>query len=359
MLISIFASIWSKNIGDELILKNEITILERKYGQDTEFIVFSYDPVNPFFQKNNITYREYFPLGIKEKRNIFKNISNFFSFLKAIRESDRIVVGGGWIIYDTEKEITNNPLDMWLFRAKFFKIFRKKVEFFRVGIDIKDISIPPKGKNNLEKVREIFAVAEYVSVRDIYSNNLLTDLWIKSTLKKDPVFYDRNKDIPETSLIKSIVSQDFSYQDFNGIEMEWKKIWISLRKGYLSNHKSNIADQMEEGKINEIINFILESGWEIVFLPHSFHEKNIPSNDYVFLKQFLRKELLQKFPKKISISKSMEQTYKYYKEKKIDICLAQRLHSIILSHVYEIPFIGISYGRKTNEVLQSLEITKN
>jgi polysaccharide pyruvyl transferase WcaK-like protein len=83
------------------------------------------------------------------------------------------------------------------------------------------------------------------------------------------------------------------------------------------------------------------------------------SNDYIFLKQFLRKETLEKYPKKISISKSMEETYNYYKEKKIDICLAQRLHSIILSDVYEIPFIGISYGRKTDEVLQSLENIKN
>jgi polysaccharide pyruvyl transferase WcaK-like protein len=127
----------------------------------------------------------------------------------------------------------------------------------------------------------------------------------------------------------------------------------------LTNSKSNIADQMEEWKINEIINYILESGWEIVLLPHSFHEKNIPSNDYIFLKQFLRKDTLQKYPKKIVITKSMSQTYSYYKENKIDICLAQRLHSIILSHVYEIPFIGISYWRKTDEILQSLEITKN
>ena len=359
MLISIFASIWSQNIWDELILKNEITILERKYWEDTQFIVFSYDPETPFFKKKNVSYREYFPLWIKDKKNIFKNIANLFSFLNIVRKSDRIVIGWWWIIYDTEKEITNNPLDMWWVRAKIFKFFGKKVEFFRVWIDIKDISIPAKWKNNLEKVREIFSVAEYISVRDVYSHNLLSELWIKSALKKDPVFYDRNKEISQTSLIKSIVSQEFSYRDLNDIELEGKRVWIAFRKWYLTNHKSNIADQMEEGKINEIINFILESGWEIVFLPHSFHEKNIPSNDYVFLKQFLRKEVLQKFPKKISITKSMDKTYKYYKDKKIDICLAQRLHSIVLSHVYEIPFIGISYGRKTHEILQSLEITKN
>ena len=85
--------IWSQNILDELILKNEITILERKYWEDTQFIVFSYDPETPFFKKKNVSYREYFPLWIKDKKNIFKNIANLFSFLNIVRKSDRIVIG--------------------------------------------------------------------------------------------------------------------------------------------------------------------------------------------------------------------------------------------------------------------------
>ena len=55
----------------------------------------------------------------------------------------------------------------------------------------------------------------------------------------------------------------------------------------------------------------------------------------------------------------MQETYKYYSEKKVDIVLAQRLHSIILSQVYEIPFIGISYSRKTKEILNELKYYNN
>jgi polysaccharide pyruvyl transferase WcaK-like protein len=40
----------------------------------------------------------------------------------------------------------------------------------------------------------------------------------------------------------------------------------------------------------------------------------------------------------------------------MDLVLAMRLHSIILSQVYNIPFIWISYSTKTDEVLKTIEI---
>ena len=54
MIISIFASIWSENLWDELILKNEIKILEEKYWKDVEFKVFTNNTDYVFFQKYNI-----------------------------------------------------------------------------------------------------------------------------------------------------------------------------------------------------------------------------------------------------------------------------------------------------------------
>jgi polysaccharide pyruvyl transferase WcaK-like protein len=42
----------------------------------------------------------------------------------------------------------------------------------------------------------------------------------------------------------------------------------------------------------------------------------------------------------------MQETYEYYKEDKIDFCLSMRLHSMILSQVYGINFIGLKYSKK-------------
>jgi len=58
----------------------------------------------------------------------------------------------------------------------------------------------------------------------------------------------------------------------------------------------------------------------------------LKANDYLFLKKFVDDE-------NVFIKKNMEEVYDSYKNKEIDICFSMRLHSIILSHVYKIPFI--------------------
>jgi polysaccharide pyruvyl transferase WcaK-like protein len=84
-------------------------------------------------------------------------------------------------------------------------------------------------------------------------------------------------------------------------------------------------------------------------LPHSFHKTDILANDYKFLSKFLR------VTEKIRIINSMDEVYLKYIYKEMDIVLAMRLHSIILSQVYNIPYIAISYSTKTNEILDQIQ----
>ena len=91
MKISIFASIGSQNLWDELILKNEIKILKRKYSKlknisekEIFFKVFSYDLTDNFYISDNVEYLEYFPINIKKIRNVFRNIFNFYIFIKQL-----------------------------------------------------------------------------------------------------------------------------------------------------------------------------------------------------------------------------------------------------------------------------------
>jgi len=137
MKIAIFASIWAQNLGDELILKNEINILEKQYWNNTEFYVFTYDKKNIFLKKDNVFYCNYFPIWIKNPINFFKNFISFINFLRIIIISDLIILWWGWIIYDNEIQANKSPLDSWLFRVRFFNFFRKKYNFFRVWINIK------------------------------------------------------------------------------------------------------------------------------------------------------------------------------------------------------------------------------
>ena len=57
MNIIILASIWAQNLGDELILKNEIILLEKQFSwKKPAFAVFTYDKKDIFYKKNNIEY---------------------------------------------------------------------------------------------------------------------------------------------------------------------------------------------------------------------------------------------------------------------------------------------------------------
>ena len=342
MIISIFASVGAQNLWDELILKNEIKMLEQEYWKNTQFIVFSYDYKNPFFKKSNIIYKEYFPVWSKRISNIFRNIYNFFSFINTVIKSDLIVIGWWWIIYDSEIQSTKEPLDQWLFRVNIFKFFMKKFSFFAIWINIKD-------KLNFSKLKKIFSWATKITIRNNYGFKLLCELWISSTIVRDPVFNDVNNASNKSFLIKKVKSTEFTFKDLEDIDLKWKKIALALRKWYLVNKEEKLSSQLEEWKINELINYILKKGWSVILLPHSFHKTDFIANDYIFLSKFLRVN------EKIIIISSMEEVYSKYIYKEIDICIAMRLHSIILSQIYEIPFIWVSYSTKTDEVLEDIE----
>jgi polysaccharide pyruvyl transferase WcaK-like protein len=313
--------------------------LEKEYWKNSKFIIFTYDKKNPFFEAKNIVYKEYFPIWIRKKGNIFKNIKNFFSFLNTIIKSDLIVLWGGGIIYDEENQSNKSPLDLWLMRVRFFNFFRKHYVFFRWWIDIKN-------EENLAKVKKIFKKAYKIEVRDQNSFDLLKKLWIVSVLKKDPVFNENWEIGKENVLLGVLKSLDFNKETIKDFDVKGKTIWLALRSGYFVK-KSKISDRMEEWIINEIINYLLEQNAKIILLPHSFHETDDLANDFLFLTKFIWNPWIE-------IKENIKEVYNVYKNKEIDFCFAQRLHSIILCQVYEIPFVGVSYSRKTDEVLKEM-----
>jgi len=340
MIISIFASIWAENLWDELILKNEIEILRQRYSEkNPKFIVFSYDIKNPFYTSEDTEYKEYFPIWSKNLKNIFRNVINFFIFLYVSLKSDLIVIGWGGIIYDTEKQSTRSPLDSWLFRTNIFRLFFKKFSFLGLGI-----SIDESNNESINKVKKIFSKATSIEVRDDYSHNLLSKLWIESEIILDPVFYD-NKEakINRNLCLKKLDSKNFKLDDLKYIDFSWKKVWLAFRRGYFSKSEN---PQIEIYIIKELIEYLQSKKAKVILLPHSFHKTDILANDFEWMKLILGKV------ENVEITTSMFDTYEVYKDKKIDICMAERFHSIILSNVYDIPFVAFSYSKKTFEVLK-------
>ncbi len=339
MKIAIFASIWEQNLWDELILKNQIKILEEKYEEKIDFLVFTYDKKNVFYSKENINYYNYFPIWIRKPSNFLKNIIAFLNFLRVVFISDLIIIWWWWIIYDNEVQKNKSPLDSWVFRINIFNLFFKKYEFFRIWINIKQ-------EQNYKKLKRIFKKAKYISVRDEYSKELLSEVWINSTLEKDPVFFDKPNSLDEKYLIWKIDSFEFNIWVFEKFNLQGKKVGLAIRSGYFFE-KSKISSRMEEWRVREIINYLTNSWAEVILMPHSFHPRDEMANDFIFLNKFA-------WVPGVTIKKNMEEIYAVYKSGEIDFCVAMRLHSIILSHIYEIPFLGVSYSKKTDQILNQL-----
>lgn len=328
MNISIMMSVWCQNLWDELILKNEIQIFKKKYWEDTIFNVFTYDLDNIFYNEKNINYLEYAPIWIKNPRNILRNIKNFFKLIKTIKKSDLVVFWWWWIFFDNEVGSFSNPLFRFVFRSKLVKFFGKKLIIYWVSIDINK-------QKSYKQISSIFKKADEIYVRDKHSFLLLKKLNIDSIIIKDPVFYDNWFKNNENKLIKKIPASIFDLTSIKDIDFSNKIVWIAFRSGYLwwGNEKK------EKQIIKDIIDFILQSNWKVILLPHSFHKIDSKANDYEFLKWFIWDN--------IEIKSDMKSVYEIYKKNLIDICLSMRLHSMILCQVYGIEYIGVSYSKKT------------
>jgi exopolysaccharide biosynthesis predicted pyruvyltransferase EpsI len=81
----------------------------------------------------------------------------------------------------------------------------------------------------------------------------------------------------------------------------------------------------------------------------SFHPSDYQANDGYFLQNFVTADIVMG-------GDTMQDVYTHFTEKKIDVCIAMRLHSIILSQVYEIPFIALNYSQKTDQILKKLSV---
>jgi len=333
MNISIFAAIWAQNLWDELILKNEINLLRWEFWDEAQFRVASYDAENPVFDIQNTSYFEYFPLWLKKPKNILRNIRNFLKFVRVVAWSNIVVIGGGWIIYDSELQSVNNPLNQWIFRVKIARFFRKKIYFYAIWIDIKQ-------QKNKDKLQKIFSKAYKIKVRDAKSGEQLQELWIGSEVVDDPVMSEY---VEKWKMLWKHSSKSFKLKVFESYDFQWKKVWLALRSWYIG---ASGDSRVEKLLVEELCNFIESRWWEIVFLPHSIHPTDEKADDYRFMSNFLTRNR--------SIEKSLWDVYRVYQNKEIDIMISMRLHSIILSYVYGIDQIVLSYSQKTDEAIKKL-----
>lgn len=306
MKIVLFTATGAENLGDELITLCEIQRF-LLMDKNTQITLFSHDinRTKRFLLSQNlpleqVTIQEYFPNGFRT--HPIRNIWLFWQTLVSIKKANHVYIGGGGLLYSKNEE-WKSPLFLWSLRARIARFFWKPLTYISLGVTA-----------TIDELRTyasaLFLWAE-ITVRDQEGQSLLHELGYQSRVQRDPVF-------------------DFVPYEKTHTSQQ-KAIGLALRAGFL-----------DDSVVSDIVRWLLQKNYDVLLLPHSLHPTDESAHDGYYLQQFL-------FPG-VRIAQSIEQTLESYAS--CDVIIGMRLHSIILSLVYDIPLVAVSYGKKTQSILE-------
>ncbi len=308
--VLIMTATWSYNLWDEIILEEELKFLHGHYGEMGDFVVLTHDKKSAFIQDDSIQWATYFPHGLL--RNPIANIWYLIRNVWLIIRADFIIIGWGGIIFDNEDGVSfNSLLTQWWFRTKIARLAGTTIVFLAISLEVKQV------KNKM-KLHKIFKKGDFIIVRDDKSAWLLDALEIPCSQVPDLAFLYRPEENPEKM-------------------PEKKRIGISLRGGFFWDNESDIP---------KIYDYFVENGYDPIFLVHTteWYENQ---NDLLFIRRVMQ-------GKKYNITNSIEQTLKLYPT--LYAVIGMRLHSGILAITHGIPLIMISYGPKTDEFVNLVDV---
>lgn len=118
---------------------------------------------------------------------------------------------------------------------------------------------------------------------------------------------------------------------------ERKRVGISVRGGFLGDGEESIP---------HIYSYLLEHGYDPVFLVHTTSGDE-QQNDLLFIKRIMAGMTY-------NITGTIEQTMKVYPT--LHAVIGMRYHAGVLACVHDIPCIMVSYGPKTEELVNLLSI---
>jgi polysaccharide pyruvyl transferase WcaK-like protein len=178
--ILIMTATGKSNLGDELILREEIRFLRERYG-DVTITVCTYDSKTHLIaDAGGIKFISYFPnrLLTRPLHNIWYFLSNIFT----IYRSDIVIIGGGGIVFDNEPGVSfGNLIRQWYFRTKVARIAGSLLLFWGISLEVTMIS-------SKLALKSLFVAGDFILVRDTRSKELLEALEIPSVVMHDIVF---------------------------------------------------------------------------------------------------------------------------------------------------------------------------
>jgi polysaccharide pyruvyl transferase WcaK-like protein len=322
--IVLFAAAGAYNLGDEWIVLSEYGFLRARYP-DAEIRVATYDPASTLLPSDDpkLAYFRYFPSGMR--RYPLANVARFFRNVWEIFRADLVIIGGGGLFYDNEGQNFAKQLLEWTFRTGLAKLFRKKLFFWGVGIDVRN--------ENAAALSGIFSGAT-VTVRDQKSAETLSGIGISATVLPDPAYLG-NEGLPEESSLapgprSAMPSGAAESLGQTSVRPQAPKIGLSLRSGYLAGGTESVR---------AIVRAVRENGFEPVFLNHSFHPENPATDDASYVRQIALEE-------NVASTATLGESLALYDE--LSGIVAMRLHAGLIAFLKNIPYFVLSYSEKTD-----------
>jgi len=298
--IFIFGYYGFQNTGDEAILQVMIDQIKEKI---------------PYAKLTVLSYKA---RETTEKYNI-KAVSRnkYTDLIKAIKESDIVISGGGSILQDTTSA---RSLIYYLSIIYIAKKMGKKVMFYGNGFG------PITKSFNKKLVKHIINKVDIITVRDEQSKEEMISLGIEKNI---------------------IVTADvtFSYKTLSGkqveqilideeIDIDKKKIGISVREWKNEEKYKDI--------IASVADYLIDKGYEVIFIPMQHPRDYIISGEIAAMMERTPKILEKIYSPKELIS-LMGRLY---------IMIGMRLHSLIFSTIAGTPILGIEYDAKIYNFLK-------
>ncbi|MFA5779599.1 MAG: polysaccharide pyruvyl transferase CsaB [Elusimicrobiota bacterium] len=282
-----------KNAGDELILKAMITDL-RNYKPDVKITVLSAAPSE--------TSNSYNVCAV--------NRWNIFSVVREIAKCKMLLSGSGGLFQDT-----TGILSLWyyLLIISTAKIFKKTVFVYAAGIG------EIKYAFNSFLIKKCFDKVDFITVRTEQDSKLLKSFAVEReiTVTSDPVF--------GLELPKPETKNTFGKKQRIGIILRKTKNWKKDVKVFLE-----LSDLIVKNLKAEVVFIPFQLSKDMKLLNLIKNNVNVPINIFAWNDTEKLLELLSQ----------------------LDIIVSMRLHGLILSAKYKIPFVAIPRYSKIKNFLQ-------
>lgn len=296
------------NTGDEAILESMVDNLKGEIP-DVSITVFSLSP--------EATAREH------NVKSIYRGWRHqFIDKMKALKEADLLLSGGGGLLQDTyPTKVIFGPLPYYLLIVFLAKLCGTKVMFFSQGIG-------PVNTRYGKWLMRIFAnLADVITVRDQFSKDLLEDLKVtrpESIVTADIVFAYQKKE--DQACLQSL-----------SLAGDEKLVAVSVRPWFdYVKHYEDLAKICDE--------LIEKEGVTPVFVPMEGH------HDYKASKKVLAQ---MKHPDKCLILGADFSPSQYLAFiESCQLVIGLRLHALIFAALVGVPHIGISYDKKVESLLK-------